>query len=90
MPSPQIAQTPPTESDAVVHRATLEQLLIEAESLVRRLEENIAFQRTMIAKLEGGGHDVKAARMFLRRLEAKHAKHVADRDRLFKEVANRS
>jgi hypothetical protein len=28
--------------------------------------------------------------MFLRRLEAAHAKHVADRDRLFKELANRS
>ena len=30
-------------------------------------------------------HDVKAAKMFLRRLEAKYARHVADRDRLFLE-----
>ena len=54
------------------------------------MEDNIAFQRQTIARLEGGGHDVKAAKMFLRRLEATHARHVADRDRLFKELANRS
>ena len=34
-----------------------------AENLVQRVEENIAFQR-MIATLDGGGHDVKAAKMF--------------------------
>ena len=70
-------------------RATLQRRLQEAEDLVQRMEENIAFQRQMIATLDGGGHDVKAAKMFLRRLEAKHARHVADRDRLFKELANR-
>ena len=42
----------------------------------------------MIATLDRGGHDVKAAKMFLRQLEAKHAKHVADRDLLFKWLAN--
>jgi hypothetical protein len=52
--------------------------------------ENIAFQQETIAKLDEGGHDVRAAKMFLRRLEATHAKHVADRDRSFKELANRS
>jgi len=69
---------------------TLERRLQAAEGLVKRLEENIVFQRQMIATLDGGGHDVKAARMFLRRLEAKQAKDVADRDRLFKELAKRS
>jgi hypothetical protein len=34
-------------------------------------------------------HDVEAAMMFLRQLEAEHAKHVADRDRLFKRLATR-
>jgi hypothetical protein len=29
-----------------------------------------------------------AAKMFLRRLEAAHAKHVAERDRLFKKLAD--
>jgi ribosomal 50S subunit-associated protein YjgA (DUF615 family) len=69
-------------------RATLQHRLQEAEELVQRVEENIAFQRKMIATLDRGGHDVKAARMFLKRLEAKQAKHVADRDLLFKRLAN--
>jgi hypothetical protein len=71
-------------------RAVLQGQLQMAEDLVQRTEENIVFQRRMIATLDRGGHDVRAARMFLRRLEAKQAKHVADRDRLFKELANRS
>jgi len=73
-------------------RAALQRRLQRAEDLVQRMEENIAFQRRMIATLDRGGHDVRAAKMFLRRLEAKHAKHakhVADRDRLFKQLANR-
>jgi uncharacterized coiled-coil protein SlyX len=58
---------------------------------VQRLEEKIAFQQQMIAKLDQGGHDVRAAKMkFLRRLEAKQAKHVFHRHPLFKELANRS
>jgi hypothetical protein len=64
--------------------------LQRAEDLVQRVEENIAFQGRMIATLERGGHDAKAAKMFLRRLETKQANHIADRDRLFKELANRS
>jgi hypothetical protein len=69
---------------------TLRSRLKDAESLVQRMEENIAFQGRMIATLDRGGHDVRAAKMFLRRLQATDAKHVADRDRLFKELANRS
>jgi hypothetical protein len=71
-------------------RAALKRQLQEAEGLMRRMEENIAFQGRMIATLDRGGHDVKAAKMFLRRLEARHTKHVADRDRLFRQLANRS
>jgi len=67
---------------------TLRSRLKDAESLVQRLEENIAFQGRMIATLDRGGHDVRAAKMFLRRLEAAHAKHVAERDRLFKKLAD--
>lgn len=69
-------------------KATLQHRLQEAEALVQRAEENIAFQGRMIATLDRGGHDVKAAKMFLRQLEAMHAKHAADRDRLFKQLAN--
>ena len=57
---------------------------------MQRMEENIAFQGRMIATLDRDGHDVKAAKMFLRRLEANHARHLADRDRLFQQLANRS
>ena len=70
-------------------RATLHQRLQAVEALLQRMEENIAFQGRMIATLDRGGHDVKAATMLLRRLEAKQEKHFADRDRLFKELANR-
>jgi hypothetical protein len=35
------------------------------------------------------GHGGTPAKMFLRQLEAKHARHVADRDRLFKPLAKR-
>jgi hypothetical protein len=68
-----------------MNRTALQRRLQEAEDLVQRVEENIAFQRQMIAKLDRGGHDVKATRMFLRRLEAKQARRIADRDRLFRE-----
>jgi len=71
-------------------RATLHQRLQAVEALLQRVEENIAFQGRMIETLDRGGHDVKAAKMFLRRLEATQAKHVADRDRLSKELAKRS
>jgi hypothetical protein len=69
-------------------RAALQRQLQKAEDLVQRMGENIAFQGRMIATLDRGGHDVKAAKMFLRQLEAKRARHLVDRDRLFKELAN--
>jgi hypothetical protein len=68
---------------------TLQQRLQAVEGLLQRMAENIAFQGRMIATLDRGGHDVKAAKMFLRRLEAKHAGHVAEQERLFKQLANR-
>jgi len=71
-------------------RAALEQLLREAESVLHRGEQNIAHQRDVIGTLERGVHDAPAAKMFLRRLESAQARHIADRNRLFKELANRS
>ena len=68
-------------------RVTLRQRQQGVEELLQRMEENIAFQGRMIATLDRGGHDVKAAKMFLRQLEAKHARNLADRDRLFLEFA---
>ena len=69
-------------------RATHEQLLQEAESLLHRGERNIAHQREVIGTLERGGHDATAAKMFLRRLESAQARHIADRNRLFKQLTD--
>jgi len=69
-------------------RAALKQLLQEAESLLLRREQNIAHQREVIETLTRGRHDATAAKMFLRRLESGHARHIADRNRLFKELAD--
>ena len=71
-------------------RAALEQLLRDAESLLHRGEQNIAHQREVIGTLERGSHDATAAKMFLRRLESAHARHIADRNRLFRELADDS
>ena len=68
--------------------STLQRRLQRAEDMARRLQQNVAFQRETITRLDEGGHDVKAANMFLRRLEAAHAKHVAEQDRLFKKLAD--
>ena len=73
-----------------MNRAASQRRLQKAEDLLQRVEENIVFQREMIAKLEGGGHDVKAAKMFLKWVEAQQAKLVAERERLFKQLAKRS
>ena len=71
-------------------RVELELRFKEAECQVERADQNIAHQRAVIETLERGGHDVKAAQMFLRRLESAQAKHVAERSRLFKELADDS
>jgi hypothetical protein len=71
-------------------RAELERRLQEVECHVERGEQNIAHQRAVIETLERGRHDAKAAQMFLRRLESAHAKHVAERSRLFNELADGS
>ena len=69
-------------------RAALQRRVQKAEDLMQRAGENIVFQRQMIVTLERGGHDVKAAKLFLKWLEAQQAKLVAERDRLFKLMAN--
>ena len=69
-------------------RATLQHRLQEAEDLMQRLGENIAFQGRMITTLDRGGHDVRAAKMFLRRLESQQARLIADRNRLFENLTD--
>ena len=69
---------------------TQQSQLQEAETQLQRVEESIVFQQQMIAKLDQGGHDVRAARMFLKRLKAQHTELIAERDRLFKDLTNPS
>jgi hypothetical protein len=69
-------------------RAALQRRVQNTEDLMQRVGESIVFQRQMIATLERGGHDMKAAKMFLKWLEAQQAKLVAERDRLAKRLAN--
>ena len=69
-------------------RAALQRRVQNTEDLMQRVGESIVFQRQMIATLERGGHDMKAAKMFLKWLEAQQAKLVAERDRLSKRLAN--
>ena len=66
-------------------RVELERRLREAKCDVARGEQN-AHQRAVITTLERGGHDARAAHMFLRRLESDQVRHVAERDRLGREL----
>jgi len=68
-------------------RAALEQLLQETEILLYREDLTIARQREMIATLCQRGHDASSARTALRRLESRQARHIADRNRLFQQLA---
>jgi len=71
-------------------RTTLQQLLRDADSLLWRGELNIARQRETIAILEQRGKDASAEKMQLRRLETRQARHIADRNRMFKQLADLS
>ena len=73
-----------------IDRVALQQLLQEAETLLYREELNIAHQREVIATLQRHGQDAAGAKSFLRRLENSQAQHIADRNRLFKALADRS
>jgi hypothetical protein len=71
-------------------RATIRQLLQEAESLLHRGELGIARQREVIGMLERRGQDAAEAKSLLRRLESRQARHMAQRNRLFLELAGAS
>jgi hypothetical protein len=68
-------------------RATLEDHLAMAEQHIAQGEQHIMRQRGIVAELERGGHDSTAARQFLVVLEQTQAVHLADRDRVQKELA---
>ena len=64
----------------------LQDHLAQAECHVAEGERNIARQREIVAQLECDGHDADQAARLLRSFEELQALHVADRDRLRKEL----
>jgi hypothetical protein len=67
-------------------RALAEQHLTLAERLIAQSQSLIVRQRQLIAEIEGNGHDSATARELLRQFQETQAIHVADRDRLLKEL----
>ena len=68
-------------------RAELQRRLQKADRRVEHAEHNIAQQRSMIETLERGGHDTRAANLFLRWLMAVQARALKERDRLLNELS---
>ena len=65
----------------------LKRHLAQAKAHVEAGRKHIVRQRKLIAKLERGGHDTKQARAFLDELEQLQATHIADRERILRELA---
>ena len=68
-------------------REVLRAHLAQAEDNVTLGEQHIAKQRALIEKLEGDGHDTVKARELLAVFEETQVLHVADRDRLLRELS---
>jgi hypothetical protein len=68
-------------------RATVTAHLAQAERHVALGEQHIARQREIVSELEDGSHDAVQARRLLAQFEELQALHIADRDRLRRELA---
>ncbi len=68
----------------------LEQHLAQAEEHIALGQHHIARQRKLVAKLERDGHDTTDARRLLANFEKTQEMHLADRDRILKELAQKS
>jgi hypothetical protein len=64
----------------------VEEHLARAETHVKEGETHIARQGELVAKLEQDGHDSVEARASLILFQEMQAMHIADRDRLRKEL----
>jgi ribosomal 50S subunit-associated protein YjgA (DUF615 family) len=67
-------------------KAVLKRHLAEAVAHAALGESTIARQRRLVAKLESDGRDSDAARDLLAKLEKAQVMHLADRDRIRKEL----
>jgi hypothetical protein len=50
----------------------------------------LARQREVICCLQQAGRDATIAKLQLRRLESRQARHIADRNRLFKQLSDQT
>jgi hypothetical protein len=67
-------------------RKLLEKSLAQAERHVAEAEHEVSRQRMVVAGLELRGHDSSRATHVLRQFEQLQAKHIAERDRVRKEL----
>jgi hypothetical protein len=67
-------------------REVLEQHLLHAEARVASEDRRVAKQRRLVARLERDGQDTSEARTLLAELEESRKLHIADRDRLLREL----
>ena len=64
----------------------LREHLAQAESHIAIGEEHLRKQRRIIAELEEHGHNTKMARELLKEFEDVQTMHVADKERVLKEI----
>jgi hypothetical protein len=65
---------------------TLDSPLLRTEALVDQADRRVVKQRRLVARLEREGQDSLEARTLLARLEERRNLHLAERDRLLKEL----
>jgi hypothetical protein len=70
-------------------RITLKQHLEDAELRVQRAQRRLDRQREAVAALERADRDAAKAKRYLKILEEALAIHVADRDRVAKQLTDR-
>jgi hypothetical protein len=73
----------------MARRITLKQHLEDAELRLQRARRRLDRQRETVAALERAERDTAKAKRYLRILEKALAIHVAERDRLTKQLADR-
>jgi len=68
-------------------RDTLKRHLTKVEEQVAIVAENVDRQRELVAELERNGYDATQAKKMLEQFLEQQALHIADRDRLIKELS---
>jgi Spy/CpxP family protein refolding chaperone len=70
-----------------MHRDMLLDHLAQARRHVAQGEQHVMRQRELVAEMERDGHDTAQSRALLKQFEELLALHVADRDRMERELA---